>query len=180
LFVTKTEKSWYVVPGIMKKEEEILMNYQQESLEFYQDDGLWRHHWELQFDIDSDFNYEIVLQRPEENARDMIILEKEDVKFFDDRKIIRFHLMPEGRDEIFESNDDENIMIPYAYQAGSRSVSSSVTIPAGDQVVYKPNRDPEFAGDELEIARIETTAGSEEKYYVIKLLRTIKPPDKSP
>ena len=174
LYLTKNGEGWNVVVGVLKSQGEIEKSYENERLTFNEDDGLWKQHWELQFDKQSNYDYEIVLQQPGSAEPEQVVLAKDEVKFPEDRKIIRFHLLPEGSEQAFEQSSNGGYSLPYAFQAGRRSMSASVHLPMEEISVYEPNREPKFEDDTIILARFLTNNEAGSKEYALLMKRSSK------
>ena len=174
LYLVQNGEGWNVIVGVMKSQGEIEKSYQEERLTFNEDDGLWKQHWELQFDKGGDYDYEIVVQKSGTDTPEQVVLAKDEVKFPADRKVIRFHLMPEGAENVFEPRSTGGFSLPFAYQAGNRAMSAATELPLEAISLYEPNREPSFVDDAITLARFQSTSESGDAEYLLLLKRSPK------
>lgn len=174
LYLAKAGDGWNVVVGSFKSQEELKKNHAHEQLSFEENQGLWQHHWELQFEADSPDQYELVLKQAGNSAPLETILAAKDIRFNEDQKVIRFHLIPQGADSAWEKSSSGTISIPFAWQTGSKAMSSWSDLPVTSVSKYEPNRNPRFEGDTITLARFVCEGESGPVEFILVVNRLAK------
>lgn len=155
LYLRGEAGAFSIVFGVPKSREEIDAARNRESLRFYQDNGVWAQHWELQMAPDPAATYSLALIDAASGDTLDTLTGPEPVKLPDVRRVVNFHLQARGMTAVHETDAQGAISVPYAYQTGTSAASASVTLPLAKVTAYTPNRTPVFVGDLVTLATLE-------------------------
>ncbi|MFH1499473.1 MAG: hypothetical protein ABII82_16810 [Verrucomicrobiota bacterium] len=172
LYLRGEAGAFTIVFGVPRNPAEIEAARDRESLRFYEDDGLWKQHWELQLAPDPAARYTLALIDAPSGDTLETLSGPEPVKLPDNRRVVNVHLLAKGMAAVHETTAAGAVSVPYAFQIGASATSATVTLPLTAVTSYLPNREPAFVGDLITLATFEGTTDNAPRTLTLVLLRS--------
>ena len=171
LYLTQQDDGYFVVVGTMKSAEERESVRKGERISFTQDEGLWRHHWNMQLEHAAPYDYGLRVRDTAAGGASAVILHPSQITFHPEQKVMRFHLWSRDATTVATPAANGEILIPFAYQAGAKSASDNIRLPIDTVTQYRPNQNPGFSGNRMVLASFSGLAGKTPKVFAIELVR---------
>jgi hypothetical protein len=151
------ESRWFLAVPLMRGREELAAARTRESLVFRRDTGLWKMHWNLQFDASLDQPVELVVLDAADGAELAVLMDAAAIELPADQKLFRLMLQPDGSDGVFETAADGGVRLPHAWQVGPRAASDFFELPLDSANGFTPNESPALTAGLVELATFTGT-----------------------